>query len=168
MRAGNRHGFTLVEIMTSVALVGIVIGISTSAWLALARASSIAKQCSGMHAELRFGFDTMTKDLFSASTVSGTNPDWFTIVANRSGVPTTVAYALSAGVFYQVESAKPRALVNDVSSFAYTMYEKDGVTATTVPADAYSIDVVIKTESTVASQTFDDIFQSRIMLRNKL
>ncbi len=145
----------------------IVIGLSTSAWLALARGSSIAKKCSQMHGELRFGFDTMSRDLFGASTVHETDPSWFSVIVDRSGTPTKVAYALATGVFYQVESVTPRALVNDVSSFSYTMYEKDGVTQTTVAADAFSIDVILKTEVTVGAQPFDDIFQSRIMLRNK-
>lgn len=168
MKRNEQNGFTLTEVMISVALVGLVIGITTSSWIALARGAAISKQCSQMHAELRLGFDIMTKDLVGASSVHNLNTNRFGMNASTTNGVQVVHYVLSDRVFYRVDSPDPKALINDVSSFSYKLFEEDGETETLVAADAFSVDVTLRTQTSVSSQTFDDVYQSRIMLRNKL
>lgn len=168
MKRKKQNGFTLTEVMISVALVGLVIGITTSSWIALARGAAISQKCSLMHAELRYGFDVLTKDLVGASSVHNLNTNWFGMNATTTGGLQVVYYVLAGDVFYKVDSGKPKALINDVSSFTYKLFEEDGETETLVAADAFSVDVTLRTETSVSSQTFDDVYQSRIMLRNKL
>lgn len=166
MRPDKHAGFTLVEMMISVSLVVLVIGISTSSWLALGRASSIVKQCSDMHAELRQAFDKMTKDIISARSIDAASTGWFKITANRAGVSQAVLFQLTGGKLYQID-ATSRVIAENVTSFSYRMYKEDGVTETATPSEAFSIDIVVTAETRVNTQTFDDTFQSRIMLRNK-
>lgn len=169
MKIENRDGFTLVEIMMSVALVAIVIGISTTSWLALARASSIAKQCSDMHADLRQAVDTMSKDIISASEVldyhSGTI-SYIRVQAQRSGGPANVYYIASAGRLYQFEGAA-RIMAENITGMQITLYKEDGETVTTTPSEAFSVDISLSAQRRVNTETFDDTFQTRVMLRNK-
>ncbi len=168
MKRKKQNGFTLMEIMISVALLGLVIGLSLSSWVALARGAAISKQCSLMHAELRHGFDIMSKDLVGANGVHNLHSNWFGLNATSTSGVKVVYYVLADRVFYKVDSLKPQALISDVSSFEYTLYEDDGETETLAATNAFSIDVTVTTEKTVADQAFDDVFQARIMLRNKL
>lgn len=169
MNTADNKGFTLVEVMISVALVVVIIGISTSSWLALARASAAATQCAEMHSELRHAYDIMIKDLTSASEVisfgTGGNP-FVRVMAERPTGSESVYYIFSANRLYQVDTST-KILVEDVSDMQLKFYESDGVTETSIAADIYSIDIRVTATKNVAGEPFEDVFQSRVMLRNK-
>ena len=102
MKVSQRSGFTLVEIMMSVSLVVLVIGLTTSPWLALGRASSIIRLSSDTHGNLRYAFDRMSRDVVSASAVVDGEATWFRITANRSGTYETVFYVFDDGFVYRM------------------------------------------------------------------
>ncbi len=177
MKTRNREGFSLVEMMIAVSLVGIVIGMSTSGFVALARSSSIAKQCSDMHADLRIVVEVMSKDLMSASEVlaygesagvlgGGGGVSYVRVMAQRGTNAVPVYYIYSANRVYKFETSA-KILAEDVTGMNIVMYEDDGLTVTTTPADAFSIDITLTMQKSVGDMDFDDTFQSRVMLRNK-
>lgn len=166
MKTDNKSGFTLVELLISVSLLILVIGISMSSYLAIAKSSAIAKQFSTMHGDLRFSFDKMTKELVSSSGIWGGGEHWFRFVAERPAGPQQVYYVFSNNKLYQMD-ADLQVIADNVTDFEYTMYKEDGVTTTTTYTNAYSIDIYMKVEKQVTDELFDDVLQTRVMLRNK-
>jgi hypothetical protein len=165
----NKEGMTIIELMISVALVVVIIGISTSSFLALARASSIAKSCADLHGDMRYVFDKISKDIVAATELVSSGSNYIRIRTDRSGVNTDVWYILSGNLLYVFDASvgQSEILLEDVVSFNHTLFEVDGVTATTSPADVFSIDLTLRAERRLHYDTYEDIFQSRIMMRNK-
>lgn len=166
MRIHNKYAFTLTELMISVSLIVAVIGISTSSWISLARSAARVKQSSIMHAELRSAFDRMSRDLIGSRSIDDAGPTYFKVTARRLGADTVVSYVFSDGELYQVDPTS-RVIAENIASFAYVMYRDDGVTPTTTPADAWSVDIIVTAEKQLGNETIDDIYQARITLRNK-
>lgn len=169
MKTKDCSGFTLVEVMISVALVVVIIGITTTSWLALAKASNAATQCAELHADMRRSFDIMLKDLKCASDLvdfgsSGT--PFLRVMAERAGGPQNVYYIFSAERLYQVDTAS-RVLAEDIADMEYTLYEEDGITQTSIADDAYSVDIKITGAKTIGGEVFEDVVQSRVKFRNK-
>lgn len=168
MKKDNKSsaGFTILELMMSVALLGLIVGLSMSSYLALAKAANIATKCSEMHTDLREAMDIMSRDIMCSGNVMAAGSNYIKLEARRTATTQTVYYIHSAGKLYQLDSSL-KIIADDVDEFQYTLYAEDGVTVAGVATNAWSIDMLVKTERTLGTEVFDDVLQTRVMLRNK-
>jgi hypothetical protein len=63
-------------------------------------------------------------------------------------------------------SVTGRVLANSIDSLSFKMYEENGLTETTVLADAFSVDIEIRASARVTGLPFDDGVQTRVKMRN--
>lgn len=72
----NTSGFTLVELLTAVAITGLVITIAGFGLVAILQASQKAEAKSDMRTDLNRGLDFISDDIKAASYASNTAPSW--------------------------------------------------------------------------------------------
>ena len=165
----TRRGFTLIELMIAVSLLILIVGMSSAAYIQLIMGASTATKCSEMHSTLRHAMDVMSRDIYAATNITTRTSTYLGITKVTTGGTRTIAYTYDASteILYRKTASGSVPLAEGITGMTCTMYQADGVSTTPVEASAYSIDVLLTAEADVRGQTFDDLLQMRILLRNK-
>ncbi len=120
----RRHGFTLIELVLSLGVLGVLIVSMTSLMVLTSRAIPTSKDRDQQAVQVRDRLDSMDSDLSVATELSDVSATSITIkVPDRTGDTTseTITYAWSGTngdpVTMSINAATPKAVLNSVASF---------------------------------------------------
>jgi prepilin-type N-terminal cleavage/methylation domain-containing protein len=153
-------GFTLVEIIITIVIVGILAGIAAMIILQGARAYSDEQSRSDVHYQARLAVERMAREIRTirqptalGTTIIGTitgNPTNSLIFIDING--TAITYALTGTVLNRTVGGVPSALAQGVTTLQFQHYTSAGV-LTTAPASVWFIEInVIDTQGTETLQ----------------
>jgi len=134
LRTSNSKGFTLVEIVITIVLIGILSGIAAMIILQGVRAYSGEQSRSDVHYQARIAMERMTREIRSARLASETgtvisgaitgNPTSSFIFTDLSGG--TIRYSLSGADLMRTTGGMPVLLAQGITSLEFRHYDKAG------------------------------------------
>lgn len=161
---GSRSGFTLVELMISLTLAALVIPMILSAYGSVSTSIMAAEKYKLMHNNARRAVDNLRKDLFEATNV-------VSCVTNLSlSVRTTdtILYSHSGtNLTRRVGGGTAIPIATGVHSILFSLYDEDRL-PTTVPADAFFVEMTIWMRMQGVRTTYEDVLQTRVRLGRRL
>lgn len=179
-RGGDQSGFTLVELLVVIILMGVIGAIFTSGMMSAMRADRRTRARVGVQGDLAKGVDRMTKQIRVASPVVAFSPTSLSVETYRGGIRYRYTYTYNTTaktVTEQLDRYATATAVTPVSSTTQTLltnvsngtsvpmfayYDRTGTVATTVAKVAR---VEITLVETPAEQNAIR-FQTSVFLRN--
>lgn len=136
----DKKGFTLIEVIVSLVLLGILVVIAGLGLVQIVNGYSLAKQNSETIQKVQIAMTRIAKELGSVTTVTSAAPA--SITYTRQG-PVTDTLALS-GSTVQITGITPifpgTTLINNVTAFTLTYFDAAG-NATATPANIRRVDI---------------------------
>lgn len=179
LRARDRRGFTLLELLISTALASVVLVAVLSAFLMIGRTGYNASSYSIMEAEARRALETFSIEARMASNVAWTssNSVTLTVLSSTSNYTVTYFYDTDTKSFYRVlgpagSSAGRTTLVRNVEDFAFRRFKvvngTDFVAANDLETKQLQIMLrTVRSRSTAVDAT-NAVLSARVILRNKV
>lgn len=172
LTARHTRGFTLPEMMISIVLMAIVLSMTASAVLALAKGSQSLVNYSEMNTESRFALENLGRHLRSASDVISVSETTFQIKrVNGSGATEEIQYVHNPSTrtftMNNLSTGETDVLLNDVNSLTLNYYtlRQD---PTTAPLEVKHIQLEAELTRDVLTLTNRNyIISARFMLRNR-
>lgn len=181
-RPRSARGFTLVEVMVSALLSGMILAGVLSAFLMLGRSGYNAASYSIMEAESRRALEIFSQEARAAQNIvwSSTNSVTLTVVSSSGNYQVAYTYdpstsGNSSKCFYRVLLSDPtrtkQILVRNVSDFAFRRYKVingvDYVAYNDIETKQLQITLrSVRTGSTTVNAT-NAVLSARVVLRNK-
>jgi prepilin-type N-terminal cleavage/methylation domain-containing protein len=169
----RRGGFTLVEVLVSVAISSVILTGVMSTFVMLGRSGYNAGSYSIMEAQSRRALEMFSQDARMASNIAWTSSQSITLTVQSLSATSTVIYAYdsSAKTFSRRSGSSTLILVRDVTDFAYRRYKVvNGVDYTaTNDLETKQIQITLRTirkANTVVDAT-NSVLSARVVLRNK-
>jgi prepilin-type N-terminal cleavage/methylation domain-containing protein len=171
-------GFSLVEVMVSTVLAGIVLAGILTVFLFLGRSGANIRNYSDMESQARKGLELFAEDVRQASAIVWTSNTHVTLTVNSA----SVAYVYSSGArtFSRVDAGSNRVLVSGITpgTFTFRSFNVVGaelplVTAADLTAAGSSTkQLQISLEASRTNQTVvaatNTVLSARFILRNKI
>lgn len=170
-RSLNREsGFTLIELMASIAISGIVLGAITATFISQSRSYDVQEQINGMQQGARASMDMITREVRMAgyNTNSGLSFDGITydttqirVLANLDGDGDTgdtnedIIYSYDAvdDVIERTTGGTTETLVENIDAFTFQYLDGSG-TATTTTADIRQMQITITAKTSKPDPTY--------------
>jgi prepilin-type N-terminal cleavage/methylation domain-containing protein len=169
MKAGTVRmcrGFTLVEMLISLALAAIIIPVILAAFGSISTSLWASQKYTEMHHDARRALDRMRKDIANGSDiVSYAQASRLELTTGTNNL--NVTYALSGTNLTRDASGVTETLATGVSSVAFELLDEDRET-TTDTGVASAVDITLGIERQGVRQKYADILQARVRLRGKL
>lgn len=170
----SARGFTLIEMVVTLVLVGILAAIGLSILSNSARAYSATQESLATLGKLRYATERLAREIREVRRDPLAPGDYDIAVMTTA----TFQFTRTDGVETTLEAAPPRltlrystpvadpppALTDQVASFAFKYFKADGVTAATSKSDV----AFVETNLTLTQGGADYAQRTRISLRNKL
>ena len=111
----NKSGMTLVELMVCVAIVGLVVGMSLTAFIAFSQSAAGSTGMSEMHSDVRHSLDIMTRDIHMASDVMAFNSvTGIQLYQLTETGPKTVLFVVSGGTLIRIQDGQKYVMADGV------------------------------------------------------
>jgi prepilin-type N-terminal cleavage/methylation domain-containing protein len=155
----KKRGFTMVEMVMVIAILGILVG-TLSPWLIeSAQSFNLISNRKSMLGQMRAGFDRMVAEIRlipGQSQIIATSANSFQF---QYPTGTSITYSLSGGNLMRNSDI----LMNNVTALSFTYYDQAG-SATTTPASVRS--VMMSLTATAPNTSSSLTVQTRLFLRN--
>ncbi len=162
----HRGGFTLVEVMIASSLGVIAVAMAMTTFLSLSYAASGSIAYAEMNRNLRHAMNIMNRDLLPANRIISYNQNSFIFFSRKTPAGDVNSFFYKMGDrIMRWEPGSYRAVARGVDSIAITLYDRNG-DATTIPASAHSVEIALRSVSTVVRNRYEDQARTRILLRN--
>jgi prepilin-type N-terminal cleavage/methylation domain-containing protein len=173
----SRGGFTLVEVLVSVAIASITLTGIMSTFVMLGRSSYNAGSYSIMEAQSRRALEMFSEDARRASAITWTSSQNITFTVNSLSGTTTITssvryvYDSTAKTFSRTSGTQTLVLMRDVSDFMYRRYKVVNGVDYTASNDLETKQLQITLRSSRSRSTVVDatnaVLSARVVLRNK-
>lgn len=159
-------GFTTVELLISVTLFTIIVGMSVTTFISLGMAASVAGKYSEMGGDIRLAMDRMTKDIRMAENVRNAGVNFIRLAVPYTTVTQDVWYIESSDKLYRFDNNGYSIIAHGTDNIDIDLYDVDG-NPTGVASNAVSVNVTLSGDARVLTAELDGVVQTRILLRNK-
>ncbi|MDQ8186109.1 prepilin-type N-terminal cleavage/methylation domain-containing protein [Pelagicoccus sp. SDUM812002] len=170
----NRRAFTLVEVLVTVSLCGLVLAISTGSLLFLAKTTKGLGNYQDMNMASRFTLEDFGSDARMTVDVNSATATRVSLdVYDSTGGISTVVYAFDAvtGTFSRTAGGKTDIILKDVKSLELVYYNLYGVKdsdGTINPIEVKEIQLQAEMQRNVLSiNNTNEIISARFMMRNR-
>lgn len=172
---GRTAGFTLVEVLVSMALSAVILTAVMTTFVMLGRSGYNAGSYSIMEAQSRRALEMFSEDARMASNITWASSTSILLTVDRLSGSSSVTYAYNSTdkTFTRTVTggSGPLILVRDVTSFAYRRYKVvNGVEYTAAnDLETKQIQITLRTvrsANTVVDAT-NSVLSARVVLRNK-
>ena len=173
-----RAGFSLIEVMVSTTLAGVVLAGVMTAFLFLGRSGANVRNYSDMEAQARRGLEFFAEDVRQASAIVWSSSTHVTLTVNSASV--AYVYSSSAGTFSRVDASSNRVLMSGIApgTFTFRAFNVVGnelplaTSADLAAAGSSTKQLQISLEASRTSQTVatatNTVLSARFILRNKI
>ena len=171
-------GFSLVELMVSATLAGLVMAGVLTSFLFLGRSGANIRNYSDMEAQARKGLELFAEDVRQASSIVWTSNVEIALTVNSASV--VYVYSSSAGTFSRVDASSNRVLVSGITPNTFTfrpfnvvgteLFLRNAAELTAASSSTKQLQISLeaaRTTQTVASAT-NTVLSARFILRNKI
>ncbi len=141
------HGFTLVELLIAVTILGLVLAGTYSTFFSFSKSTKVSLTHLDQSAELQHAFESIHKSMRAISEVHQTTASTFEFTtAKMDGTTERIRYFFdaNAGEFirHSVTDNTDRVLVNDVTAVKFTYFDRFGdETSTQIDMNAAKLDI---------------------------
>ncbi|MFA5785529.1 MAG: hypothetical protein WDA71_00850 [Actinomycetota bacterium] len=169
--AGRREaegGFTVVELMITVALMAVIIGATLGVLESVMRSSSFSQQRGEAIDQVRLAMDSMTKEIRQTAKVHPSTASSLDIDTYRNGQVTRVVYSVSGSLLYRTAGGGSRQIVSKLKSpdiFSY-YYAGAQTPQATAPGTSPLTQIAITFPLGLTNPATDIVLSSAIQLRN--
>jgi len=163
IRNPNSNGFTLVEIVITIVLIGILSGIAAMIILQGVMAYSDEQSRSDVHYQARVAMERMAREI---RLIRSQGADITTMANNNlryidvNGV--TIGFSWANPTLSRWDGATNDVLASGVTAFTFSYYQQDGITVAT-PANVWFVDIAM-TATAQSGETLD--MRTRVHPRN--
>ncbi|MBK1879940.1 PilW family protein [Pelagicoccus mobilis] len=174
MRASNsKKGMTLVELLITMSLCGLVLAASTGSLLFLAKSTRGLGNYQEMNMASRFALEDFGSDARMTSDVNSASDSRVSIeVYNSSGSTDTIVYSYDAdaGTFSRTEGGVTRVLLEDVITLSLNYFNLSGVALDSSPNPLEVKEIQLQAEmyrEVMQIGNTNEIISARFMMRNR-
>jgi prepilin-type N-terminal cleavage/methylation domain-containing protein len=142
-RLSNEKAFTLIEVIVSLVLIGILAAIAGMGLIKIAEGYVFAKQNAETVQKAQIAIARIVKELSAATaiTTAGANSITYTRLQGTSTVTNTITFS-NPNITVQVDSSGTATpLIDNVTAFIPSYFNAAGVQITTPPADIRRVDI---------------------------
>lgn len=178
-----RRAFTLVEVMVSAGLSGIVLVAILTAFIFIGRASISMRNYSDMETEARNAMETFAQDVRMSSGAVWNSATSLTLTIEQGGGSVTATYAyrptasgaIPARTFTRTIGGNTDILITNIRSFEFNAYSIDTTTISLASINASTsgatkqVQISLETERTnrALALATNKVISARFVLRNK-
>ena len=170
----RKQGFTLVEMMVALAVGTVIMVLVLYSFSSLSASMKATEYYRDMHRDVRHAMDIMRRDITGGTGVSQCTASsrlTFTTTAASAGTGSvTVVYNLAdnneLSRTVSGSNTNQTLLAAGVEKVKFTLYDAAG-TVTTVPANAYFVEVEVDVKTQGVRNTYEDTLQTRARMRMK-
>ncbi|MCU0791712.1 MAG: prepilin-type N-terminal cleavage/methylation domain-containing protein [Opitutaceae bacterium] len=183
LRGGLKRAFTLVEVMVSAGLSGLVMIAVLTAFLFITRASIAMRNYTDMETEARNAMETFAQDVRMSSGALWNSANSLTLTIEQGGATSTATYtyhitasgSIPARSFTRTTATTTDVLITNIRDFEFNAYSIDtaaipltSITAATSGATK-QVQISLETERSNRSLALitNKVISARFVLRNK-
>ncbi|MDH4163663.1 MAG: type II secretion system GspH family protein [Nitrospirota bacterium] len=162
IRNPQSNGFTLVEIVITIVLIGVLSGIAAMIILQGVRSYSGEQTRSDAHYQARIAMERMAREI---RLIRSQGADIITMANNDlrfiDVTGATIGFSWAGPVLSRWNGASNDLLASGITAFTFNYYQQDGVTAAS-PADLWFVEITMT--ASAGGETFD--MRTRVHPRN--